>query len=144
MGVGFTDVIEKADTRIQSILSDYKKIYKIYNLDVEPKRVLDQGYGIIFGRMDEEPDMTRHLTSRGDLIIIMTQYLNLLNDNQDRAIALYNDVETLIRSFKDGTRLNSNVIIDIGQYSVTQPVPIEGTEHIMVEVSFNVLFRETL
>lgn len=143
MGLGFSNVIQAADTRLASILTDYRKIHKIWDLSKEPKPTLDKGYGILFGRMEETQGATRHFTSRGDLIVYITNFLNLYGDSQSKVVALYNDIETVIRSFRDGSRLDSSVIVDVSGYRLSESQIIEGTEHVLVEITFDTLFRES-
>lgn len=129
MGLGFVDVIKKAEIRLGIILPTYKKIFEIYNIEQEVKTILNKGYGIKFGVMSEAPmaiGATGHFTSIGELIIVLTNSLKIRGDNQSRAESLYSDIETLIRSFRDGSRLGSSVIIDLSEYRVSEPSKIMG------------------
>lgn len=144
MGLGYVDIIESAETRIGTILPAYKKILKQFNLEAESKRILDKGFSINYGDLSEDTaGTTRALTTRGTLNIVLTNSLNLRNDNQDLILDLYADIETLIRSFKDGSQLSSSALLDIGAYSISTPTLI-GEEHIYITITFNVLFRELL
>ena len=141
----FSDVIDKADAKIKVLLPAYKKIYKPMSLEVESKRVLDKGYGLLFGTISETTaGTTRHLNSSCDFIVILTNALNLREDNQDIIKGLYNDAGTLVKGFKDGSRLGSAYVIDVGQFSISAPVMVTGEEHLKVEVAFSMMFRELL
>jgi hypothetical protein len=143
MGLGFNDLLTKAETRLSSILpSAYRKIYEVYTPERETKPVLDRGYGVYFGEMDWYDGATCNFTSQGDLIILLTHYAKIKGDNNTLVQEIYTDIETIIRSFRDGSRLGSDSLVTVGPYRVTQPRLINGDEHLAVELTFNCLFRE--
>ncbi len=143
MGLGFNDILDKAEARLVSILpSAYKKIYEVYTPERETKPVLDRGYGVFFGPMETYDGATCNFSSQGDLIILLTHYSVIKGDNKSFVQDIYTDIETIIRSFKDGSRLGSVPLITVGPYNVSQPRLISGDEHIAVEITFNCLFRE--
>jgi hypothetical protein len=144
-GLGLTDIVEKAHTRLAAILTGYTIIYDIFAPERENKRVLDKGYGVIWDTITEyDGGATRNLTSRALLNVIMTYGIVLRGDIQPNLTSFYANIETVIRSFKDGSRLGSTYLVDIGAYSVTKPKLIEGKEHILCEVGFQTQFRVSI
>ena len=149
MGLGFVDLLTNGESKLLSVLNtganDYVKIHNPFDPERESKRVLDRGYGIRFGRMGQvngPSATTRFLTSRAILRVTLTNSLNTQDvDNQGLVTDLYADIETLIRAYYDGTCLDG-AALQVRSYDATEPTIISGKEHVLVEIDFEVLFRE--
>jgi len=141
--MGLKSIRTAARTRINSLLSGegYRELENVFDVQSNPERLLDKGYGVRWAEGRSVRGQTRKVTTSGRITVILTYALPVraADDVSTTVDDIYEDIDTLVESFFNATQLNGSVQI-VENYSLRQPVLFESKKHVQIDVNFDVRY----
>ena len=140
-----TDILNAIESRVNAVLSSYKRLKYSYDVEKNNKRASDDAYGIGAGAGSSVEGTFRTITMDQEFFVILTKdFGGRSDDNAERTAlkAIYDDMETLYRDLFQSKIGIPSVVYLVSELSLDEPEKIADNV-ISVRMSFNVKHRKS-
>lgn len=132
-----------AITRLSTLLTGYRELSNVFSIEDNSERDLEKGYTVVWGEGLPAIAETRKYGLNSSLIVVLTNCVETRSaDNVAPQVNdLYDDVDSIIKSFLDATFLGiPNTIRGIRDATVLAPELIGGNKYVQINIDFTVDF----
>jgi len=140
-----TDILNAIESRVNAVLSSYKRLKYSYDVEKNNKRASDDAYGIGAGAGSSVEGTFRTITMDQEFFVILTKdFGGRSDDNAERTAlkAIYDDMETLYRDLFQSKIGIPSVVYLVSELSLDEPEKIADNV-ISVRMSFTVKHRKS-
>ena len=140
-----TDILNAIESRINAVLSSYKRLKYSYDVEKNNKRASDDAYGVGAGAGSSVEGTFQSITMDQEFFVILTKdFGGRSDDNAERTAlkAIYDDMETLYRDLFQSKLGIPSVVYLVSELSLDEPEKIADNV-ISVRMSFTVKHRKS-
>lgn len=140
-----TDILNAIESRVNTVLSSYKRLKYSYDVEKNNKRASDDAYGIGAGAGSSVEGTFRTITMDQEFFVILTKdFGGRSDDNAERTAlkAIYDDMENLYRDLFQSKIGIPSVVYLVSELSLDEPEKIADNV-ISVRMSFTVKHRKS-
>ena len=140
-----TDILNAIESRVNAVLSSYKRLKYSYDVEKNNKRASDDAYGIGAGAGSSVEGTFRTITMDQEFFVILTKdFGGRSDDNAERTAlkAIYDDMETLYRDLFQSKIGIPSVVYLVSELSLDEPEKIADNV-ISIRMSFTVKHRKS-
>lgn len=140
-----TDILNAIESRVNTVLSSYKRLKYSYDIEKNNKRASDDAYGIGAGAGSSVEGTFQSITMDQEFFVILTKdFGGRSDDNAERTAlkAIYDDMETLYRDLFQSKLGIPSVVYLVSELSLDEPEKIADNV-ISVRMSFTVKHRKS-
>lgn len=139
------DILNAIESRVNTVLSSYKRLKYSYDIEKNNKRASDDAYGIGAGAGSSVEGTFQSITMDQEFFVILTKdFGGRSDDNAERTAlkAIYDDMETLYRDLFQSKLGIPSVVYLVSELSLDEPEKIADNV-ISVRMSFTVKHRKS-
>jgi hypothetical protein len=137
-------ILTAIDTRINVVLSGYKKLKYCYELEKNDSRGASKSYGVVSGAATSVTGTNRTVTLDQQFGVIITRsYGKRASEAAEKSAIdeIYTDIELLYRDFFQSKLGISNIVYLVSELSLDEPEPL-GDNVISIRMNFTVKHRQ--